>query len=61
MISIPRAHEQAKELGNTFLEEVAFLTVHSVLHLLGYDHERSAEEDELQCKLQREICGSIEV
>lgn len=61
VISIPRAHEQARELGNSFLREVAFLTVHSVLHLLGYDHERSEEEDELQCRLQREICDSIEI
>ena len=61
VISIPRAREQAKELGNPFLKEIAFLTVHSVLHLLGYDHERSADEDELQCRLQREICDSFEV
>lgn len=61
VISIPRAREQAKEVGNTFLEEIAFLTVHSVLHLLGYDHERSAEDDELQCRIQREICDSFEV
>ena len=61
VISIPRAREQANELGNTFLQEVAFLTVHSILHLLGYDHERSAEEDELQCKKQREICKTFEV
>ena len=61
VISLPRAHEQARELGNTFLEELAFLTVHSVLHLLGYDHERSADEDELQCRIQREICDSFEV
>ena len=61
VISIPRAREQAKEVGNTFLEEIAFLTVHSVLHLLGYDHERSAEDDERQCRIQREICDSFEV
>lgn len=61
VISVPRAKEQARELGNTFLQEIAFLTVHSVLHLLGYDHERSAEEDELQCTLQKEICSSFEV
>ena len=55
VISIERAKEQAVEIGNSFLYEVAFLTVHSTLHLLGYDHERSAEDDELQCRLQREI------
>ena len=61
VISIPRAKEQALEIGNPFLKEIAFLTVHSILHLLGYDHERSKEEDELQCKIQNEIMESFEV
>ncbi len=60
VISIPRAKEQAEELGNTFIREVAFLTIHSMLHLLGYDHERSAEDDEKQCRLQKEIISSME-
>ena len=61
VISIPRAKEQAKELGNSFIREVAFLTVHSTLHLLGYDHERSTEEDELQCRLQKEIIETLNI
>jgi len=61
VISLERAKEQAKELGHGFLREVAFLTVHSTLHLLGYDHERSEEEDELQCRIQREITENIEI
>lgn len=55
VLSLERAKEQAEELGHGFLREVAFLTVHSTLHLLGYDHELSPEEEEKQCARQREI------
>lgn len=61
VISVERAKEQAKEIGNSFLTEIAFLAVHSTLHLLGYDHERSAEEDELQCRIQKEIVESLDI
>ena len=39
-----RAHRQANELGHTIERETAYLTVHSVLHLLGYDHVDEAWE-----------------
>ncbi len=61
VISIERAKAQAKEIGNPFLKEAAFLTVHSMLHLLGYDHELSEEDEEAQCKAQREIIESFEI
>ena len=61
VISLERAFEQSREIGNTFLEEVVFLTVHSMLHLLGYDHERSGEDDEEQCRRQKEIVSTIEI
>lgn len=38
VISVQRAAEQADDYGHTFQREIAFLTVHSMLHLLGYDH-----------------------
>ena len=59
VLSLERAAEQAEELGHGFLREVAFLTIHSVLHLLGYDHELSPEEDERQCIRQREIIEAL--
>ncbi|MEG1869713.1 MAG: rRNA maturation RNase YbeY, partial [Oscillospiraceae bacterium] len=38
-ISIEKAMEQAELYGHSLQREIAFLTVHSMLHLLGYDHE----------------------
>lgn len=48
-ISMEKALAQAKEHNNSLQEEVSFLVVHSMLHLLGYDHE-SSEEDSLRMK-----------
>ncbi len=41
VLSVERAKAQALEYGHDVSREFGFLTVHSVLHLLGYDHERS--------------------
>ena len=49
VISLEKAKEQAEEYGHSFEREVAFLCVHSMLHLLGYDHETS-EEDEVEMR-----------
>ena len=45
VISLEKARAQAEEYGHSYEREVAFLCVHSMLHLLGYDHERGEADD----------------
>ncbi len=47
VISVQRAEEQAEELGQSLEEELQFLFVHGLLHLLGYDHETPEEEAQM--------------
>lgn len=44
VISMPTATRQAERYGHSLQREIAFLTVHSMLHLLGYDHEAGGLE-----------------
>ena len=55
VISLEQAKKQAEEFGHSFEREAAFLTVHSMLHLLGYDHEAGKEEEADMRRRQREI------
>jgi probable rRNA maturation factor len=48
VISYPQAVRQAQEQGHDVTHELALLTVHGVLHLLGYDHELPTEEGRMR-------------
>lgn len=59
VISLERAKAQAEEYGHSFMRELGFLSVHSLLHLLGYDHERSEADEKLMFKKQEIILEEI--
>ncbi len=48
VICLPRALRQAEEYGHGADREIAYLTAHSILHLLGYDHENEADKAEMR-------------
>ena len=50
IISVERAQEQAADYGHSVRREVAFLTVHGMLHLLGYDHMEEADRLEMEAE-----------
>lgn len=58
VISMERAAEQAEEYGHSIQREVGFLTVHSMLHLLGYDH-MTPEDETVMFGYQNEILNQM--
>lgn len=60
-ISLERAEQQAKEFGHSTKREVGYLTIHSVLHLLGYDHMDEGEMKQQMREREEAILAEIEL
>lgn len=58
VISLEKAQEQAESYGHSLKREVAFLTAHSMLHLLGYDHMEE-DEEKVMFKKQEKILSHL--
>lgn len=59
VISLETGLRQSQEYGHSLKREIAFLTIHGLLHLLGYDHQTAAEEEQMFAK-QTEILNRWE-
>jgi rRNA maturation RNase YbeY len=58
-VSLDTAQVQAKDHGLTFEEEIILLLIHGILHLLGYDHEISEQEEEKMRRKTRELFNLV--
>lgn len=59
-LCLPRAREQGEEFGHGVRREIQYLTVHSVLHLLGYDHTDEGEDKRHMREREKDIMAIIE-
>lgn len=60
IISIEKAISQSEEYAHSLEREIAFLTVHSMLHLLGYDHMND-EEEKVMFQKQEDILNKLNI
>jgi rRNA maturation RNase YbeY len=59
VISIDKARAQAKERGHSLERETTTLLIHGIVHLVGYDHERSARDARIMGRLERKIYRAL--
>jgi probable rRNA maturation factor len=59
VISLETAMRQAELYGHSLEREIGFLTVHSMLHLLGYDHETSPLEERKMREKEEQVLGQL--
>lgn len=60
VLSLERAKEQSIEFNHSYIRETCYLVVHSILHLLGYDHMEE-EEKKVMRKREEEILGGLNI
>ncbi|MGM0395438.1 MAG: rRNA maturation RNase YbeY [Bacillota bacterium] len=60
VLSTEKAAEQAKDFGHSLERELAYLTAHSTLHLIGYDH-MTAEEKEIMRNKEKSIMKELHI
>lgn len=60
VLSTQRIIEQANEFGHSLEREMIYLTVHSMLHLLGYDHMTTSEKEEMRQR-EKEIMKELQL
>ncbi len=58
LLSLERAKEQSEDFGHSFEREVGYLVCHSILHLLGYDHE-SEDEREIMREKEEKVLSEL--
>jgi probable rRNA maturation factor len=59
IISVDKAAAQAKERRRSLDEEMVTLLIHGVVHLMGYDHERSAKDAKIMTRLEKKILRQL--
>ncbi len=59
VINIPRATSEARMSGRSFYEEIYRLLIHGILHLLGYDHEKSSYKANVMQRKEQEIFNAF--
>lgn len=60
VLSTQKIIEQAKDFGHSLEREMLYLTVHSMLHLLGYDHMNTTEKEEMRLR-EKDIMKELQI
>ena len=59
IISVEQARRQARELNTSLKKEIVTLLIHGILHLLGYDHERSQRQAKIMATFEQELFNHL--